>query len=146
MFNVTFCSFRPIRWDQSSLRLEPKRAINHRINIAYHGKQLEDAYVHCSLSNGSNYFDEEQYARCWWHLMLHIINVEKNVSRFLFHLFFHYLCLQNLGLVGVGCVWFRLFVCFFVSLFVVVVYLSFCFQFNRKLPFEKYSAALFYRR
>jgi hypothetical protein len=29
---------------------------------------------------------------------------------------------------------------------VVVVYLSICFQFNRKLPFEKYSAALFCRR
>ena len=58
MFNVTFCSFRPIRWDQSSLR--PEKAINRTINIDYHGKQLEDAYVHCSLSNGSNYFDEEQ--------------------------------------------------------------------------------------
>jgi hypothetical protein len=39
------------------------------------------------------------------------------------------------------------FVCLlFCFAFVVVVYLSFCFQFNRKLPFEKYSAALFYRR
>jgi hypothetical protein len=28
-----------------------------------------------------------RYARCWWHLMLHIINVEKNVSRLLFHFF-----------------------------------------------------------
>jgi hypothetical protein len=41
-------------------------------------------------------------------------------------------------------------VCFFVvfvSLFIViVVYLSICFQFNRKLPFEKYSAALFCHR
>jgi ABC-type multidrug transport system permease subunit len=33
----------------------------------------------------------------------------------------------------------------FLSLF-VVVYLSICFQFNRKLPFEKYRAALFCRR
>jgi hypothetical protein len=39
-----------------------------------------------------------------------------------------------------------LFVWGFVSLFVVVVYLSICFQFNRKLPFEKFSAALFCRQ
>ena len=25
-----------------------------------------------------------RYARCWWHLTLHIINVEKNISRLLF--------------------------------------------------------------
>ena len=29
-----------------------------------------------------------RYARCWWHLTLHIINVEKNVSRLLFIFFF----------------------------------------------------------
>ena len=28
-----------------------------------------------------------RYARCWWHFTLHIINVEKNVSRLLFHVF-----------------------------------------------------------
>jgi hypothetical protein len=37
------------------------------------------------------------------------------------------------------------FVCLFFFSLVVVVYLSICFQFNRKLPFEKYSAALFCR-
>jgi hypothetical protein len=36
--------------------------------------------------------------------------------------------------------------CFFFAFVVVVVYLSICFQLNRKLPFEKYSAALFCRR
>jgi hypothetical protein len=40
-----------------------------------------------------------RYARCWWHLMLHIINVEKNVSRLLFHFFLPYLCLHTVGLV-----------------------------------------------
>ena len=29
-----------------------------------------------------------RYARCWWHFTLLIINIEKNVSRLLFHFFF----------------------------------------------------------
>ena len=33
-----------------------------------------------------------RYARCWWHLTLHIINVEKNVSRLLFHFIFFLIC------------------------------------------------------
>jgi hypothetical protein len=33
-----------------------------------------------------------RYARCWWHFTLHIINVEKNVSRLLFHFFFFLIC------------------------------------------------------
>jgi hypothetical protein len=36
--------------------------------------------------------DTWRYARCWWHLTLHIINVEKNVSRLLFHFFFFLIC------------------------------------------------------
>jgi len=55
--------------------------------------------------------------------------------------------------VGVGDIVFLfvcLFGCFFFA-FVVVVYLSICFHFNRKLPFENYSktlcsATLFCRR
>jgi hypothetical protein len=34
-----------------------------------------------------------RYARCCWHLTLHTINVEKNVSRFLFQLFPPIICL-----------------------------------------------------
>ena len=33
-----------------------------------------------------------RYARCWRHLTLHIINMEKNVSRLLFHFFFFLIC------------------------------------------------------
>ena len=33
-----------------------------------------------------------RYARCWWHLTLHIIDMEKNVSRLLFHFFFFLIC------------------------------------------------------
>jgi hypothetical protein len=60
-----------------------------------------------------------------------------------FRVFFFIICVC-ITLVGVGWVWFRLFVCclVFFSLF-VVVYLSICFQYNGKLLFEKYSAALF---
>jgi uncharacterized membrane protein YgaE (UPF0421/DUF939 family) len=48
----------------------------------------------------------------------------------------------GLGVISFVCLFFV-----FASLFVVVVvYLSICFQFNRKLPFEKYTAALFCRR
>ena len=55
------------------------------------------------------------YARRWCHLTLHIINVEKNVSRLLFHiLFLPYLCLHNLGLVRVEVRW----VCFDVLFFI----------------------------
>jgi hypothetical protein len=47
----------------------------------------------------------------------------------------------GLGVISFVCLFFV-----FASLFVVVVHLSICFQFNRKLPFEKYSGALFCRR
>jgi hypothetical protein len=33
-----------------------------------------------------------RYARYWWHLTLLIINIEKNVSRLLFHFFFFLIC------------------------------------------------------
>ena len=32
-----------------------------------------------------NMCSNSRYARCWWYFTLHIINVEKNVSRLLFH-------------------------------------------------------------
>jgi len=58
-----------------------------------------------------------RYARCCWHLTLHTINVEKNVSRPLFH----YLCLHNLGLVGVGVgVFWCIVLHFGISLFVFI--------------------------
>ena len=65
-----------------------------------------------------------RYARCWWHLTLHIINVEKNVSRLLFHFFpLPYLYLHNLGLVRVevvvGVFW-SIVLHFGISLFVFI--------------------------
>jgi hypothetical protein len=60
-----------------------------------------------------------RYTRCWWHLTLHTINVEKNISRFLFH----YLCLHNLCLVRVCWVWFRLFGFFSLLLLLLFIYL-----------------------
>ena len=41
------------------------------------------------LAEISNHKEEAYrcYTRCWWHLTLHIINVEKNVSRLLFRFF-----------------------------------------------------------
>ena len=32
-----------------------------------------------------NMCSNSRYARCWWYFTLHIINVEKNVTRLLFH-------------------------------------------------------------
>jgi hypothetical protein len=52
--------------------------------------------------------------RCWWHLTLHIINVEKNVSRLLF---LPYLCLHNLGLVRMEVGWACFDVLFFIPEF-----------------------------
>jgi hypothetical protein len=64
------------------------------------------------------------YARRWCHLTLHIINVEKNVSRLLFHiLFLPYLCLHNLGLVRVEVRW----VCFDVLFFIAEFHFLFLF-------------------
>ena len=58
-----------------------------------------------------------RYARCWWHLTLHIINVEKNVPRLLFHFFLPYLCLHTVGLVRMEVVWVCFDVVFFISEF-----------------------------
>jgi hypothetical protein len=58
------------------------------------------------------------YARCWWYFTLHIINVEKNVSRLLFHFFLlPYLCLHTVGLVRMEVVWVCFDVLFFISEF-----------------------------
>ena len=57
-------------------------------------------------------------ARCWWYFTLHIINVEKNVSRLPFHfLLLPYLCLHILGLVRVEVGWVCFDVLFFISEF-----------------------------
>ena len=40
------------------------------------------------IKKNSTFTSLQRYARCWWHLTLHIINVEKKVSRLLFHFFF----------------------------------------------------------
>jgi len=71
-----------------------------------------------------------RYARCWWHLTLHIINVEKNVSRLLFHFFPFLICVCItwvwLGWRWGGCVLmycssFRIFpFCFYWFLFIFV--------------------------
>ena len=77
-----------------------------------------------------------RYARCWCHLTLHIINIEKNVSRLLFHFFFFlicvcipwvwlgwrwwgvfYLCLHTVGLVRMEVVWVCFDVLFYISEF-----------------------------
>jgi hypothetical protein len=58
-----------------------------------------------------------RYARCWWHLTLHIINIEKNVSRLLFHFFLPNLCLHTVGLVRMEVVWVCFDVLFFISKF-----------------------------
>jgi hypothetical protein len=77
-----------------------------------------------------------RYARCWWHLTLHIINIEKNDSRLLFHFFFFlicvcipwvwlgwrwwgvfYLCLHTVGLVRMEVVWVCFGVLFYISEF-----------------------------
>ena len=61
-------------------------------------------------------------ARCWWYFTLHIINVEKNVSRLPFHFFLlPYLCLHTVGLVRMEVVW----VCFDALFFISEFY--FCF-------------------
>ena len=49
--------------------------------------------------------------------MLRIINVEKNVSRLLFHFSPPYVCLRNLGLVRVEVRWVYFDVLFFISEF-----------------------------
>jgi hypothetical protein len=83
--------------------LEPNLEVHHYVYIRYYGacvkysdflhtaktqKQLMQGDVgprlECSLC--------WRYERCWWHLTLHIINVEKNVSRLLFHFFFFLIC------------------------------------------------------
>ena len=46
-----------------------------------------------------------RYARCWWHWTLKkIINIEKNVSRLLFHFFFFLICVC-ISWVWLGCRW-----------------------------------------
>ena len=58
-----------------------------------------------------------RYARCWWYFTLHIINVEKNVSRLLFHFLLPYLCMHYchiVGLVRMVVLW----VCFDVLFFI----------------------------
>ena len=63
-----------------------------------------------------------RYARCWWHLTLHIINVEKNVSRLLLIFVIPYLCLHTVGLVRmevVGVFW-CIVLYFGISLFVFI--------------------------
>ena len=52
--------------------------------------------------------------RCWWHLTLHIINVDKNVSR-LFYVFLPYLCLHTVGLDRMEVAWVCFDVLFFIS-------------------------------
>jgi hypothetical protein len=46
-------------------------------------------YTHISIWSFWSY---RRYPRCWWHLTLHIINIEKNVLRLLFHFFFFLIC------------------------------------------------------
>jgi hypothetical protein len=67
-------------------------------------------------------FTYRRDARCWWYFTLHIINVEKNVSRLPFHFFLlPYLCLHTVGLVRMEVVW----VCFDALFFISEFY--FCF-------------------
>ena len=64
------------------------------------------------------------YARCWWHLQLHIIYIEKNVSRLLFHFFFFliYVCIPWvwIGWRWCGCVLMYCSFFFGISLFVCI--------------------------
>ena len=68
--------------------------------------------------------------RCWWHLTLHIVNVEKNVSRLLFDLFFFFticLCITLIWL-GWGLRWWCFDVLFFISEFHFFYWLLFYFR------------------
>ena len=66
-----------------------------------------DIFLYTYISIWS-FWSYRRYARCWWHLTLHIINIEKNVSRLLFHFFFFLICVYIpwawLGWRWCGCV------------------------------------------
>ena len=75
-----------------------------------------------------------RYARCWWHLTLHIINIEKNVSRLLFHFFFFFICVcipwvwlgwRWCGCVLMYCSLFRNFTFLFLLIF-ILFWLAWC--------------------
>jgi hypothetical protein len=71
-------------------------------------------------------FTYRRDARCWWYFTLHIINVEKNVSRLPFHFFLlPYLCLHTVGLVRMEVVWIRFDALFFISEFYFLFLLNF---------------------
>jgi hypothetical protein len=75
-----------------------------------------------------NYLFIRRYARCWWYLTLHIINVEKIVSRLLFHFCLPYLCMHychTVGLVRMEVVWVCFDVLFFISEFHFLLLLIF---------------------
>ena len=69
------------------------------------------------IKKNSTFTSLQRYPRCWWHLTLHIINVEKNVSRLLFHFVLPYLCLHTVGLVRMEVVWVCIGALFFISEF-----------------------------
>jgi hypothetical protein len=71
-------------------------------------------------------FTYRRDARCWWYFTLHIINVEKNVSRLPFHFFLlPYLCLYTVGLVRMEVVWVCFDALFFISEFYFLFLLIF---------------------
>jgi hypothetical protein len=71
-------------------------------------------------------FTYRRDARCWWYFTLHIINVEKNVSRLPFHFFLlPYLCLHTVGLVKMEVVWVCFDALFFISEFYFLFLLIF---------------------
>jgi hypothetical protein len=72
------------------------------------------------------YYQLWRDARCWWYFTLHIINVEKNVSRLPFHFFLlPYLCLHTVGLVKMEVVWVCFDALFFISEFYFLFLLIF---------------------